>query len=223
MNFGGHLLASWWLANVTARHSATERRVITLMGLLPDIDGVCTFIQGLGHLHRTFGHNLWLLLSAPLLATFLFISPPRRLFLYPILFSVISLHYVMDIFATGWWPLMPLWPLSEQAFYMDRYIPQYIMKYYIQIGLFVILLLPTVLIFLRYKRTPLAVLSAGLDRFFQDFIILPWTHKCQYCQRRAFYKCAQCGEVICGVHRKFGANLRPQCSPECGFSTRTES
>ncbi|MCX7766995.1 MAG: hypothetical protein N2246_09870, partial [Candidatus Sumerlaeia bacterium] len=167
--------------------------------------------------------NLWLWLIAPLLATFLFVTPSRRMVLYPVILGVLSLHYVMDIFATGWWPFMPLWPLSEQAFYMDRYIPQYIMKYYIQISLLVVLLIPTAVIFLRYKRTPLSVLSVGLDCFFQNFAILPWTLNCQYCQRRAFYKCDVCGRAICGVHRKFGTNLRPQCSPECGFSGRFES
>lgn len=222
MNFGGHLLSGWLIAHTFSVKNAAERRTIMIMGILPDIDGIFTFVPGAGYLHRTFGHNIWLLLVAPVVATFLFVSSPRRQFIYPLLFLSILVHYILDIFVTGWWPFMPLWPFASYAIYMDRYIPQYIMEYYIQIGLLLILLVPTVFIAKKHHRTPIEIISQGFDRFIQDFVTLPWTHRCVYCGRRAFYRCAECGRTLCGLHCRFGVWSSPQCYTQCHVSPNTE-
>ncbi|MCD6386242.1 metal-dependent hydrolase [Candidatus Sumerlaeota bacterium] len=222
MNFGGHLLSGWLVAHSFHINKVSERRIIMIMGTLPDIDGIFTFVPGLGYLHRTFGHNVWVLLLAPVVATFLFVSPPRRQSIYPLLFLSLAIHYLLDIFVTGWWPFMPLYPFSAYAFYMDRYIPQYIMEYYIQLGLLLILLIPAVVIAVRHHRTPLEIISVGFDGFIQDFVTLPWTHHCSYCGRRAFYRCSECGRVICGVHCRFATRFRPVCSPQCHAPLRAE-
>ncbi len=182
------------------------------MAIAPDIDGIFTFIPGMGHLHRTFGHNVWLFIAAPLLATAFFVQPQRRLKIFPLLVISITLHFAMDLFVTGWWPLTPLWPVSDFTIYMDRYIPEHVMKYYVQISLLILFLIPTIMIYLRSHRTPLEIISSGFDRFIQNFVELPWRHTCAYCHRRAFYRCSQCGRPICGIHRKFGSRFNPICT-----------
>jgi hypothetical protein len=219
MNFGGHVMAGWLIANSVKTRSVGERRLITLIGILPDIDGIFTFVPGLGHLHRTFGHNVWLLLISPIAATFLFLPRERRAPLFPLLLLSIGIHFIFDLFVTGWWPLMPLWPFSMEAFYMDRYIPEHIMKYYIQIGLFAVLLIPTLHIVIKKKRSPLEVISPGFDCFVQNFVTLPWHTRCTSCGKRAFYRCSSCGRPLCGIHRKFGKRLAPVCKPGCPSGT----
>ena len=210
MNFGGHLMAGWLIAN-GGDYSRVERRVITLMAVAPDTDGL--FILGPSawrEWHRTFSHNLFWAILVPLLVL-IFLPRGRRVRLAPLLYVAMLSHFLLDLFVTGWWILMPLWPVSEWGILMTDWIPENVMKYYIQLGLFVILAFPTLYIMIKHRRTPFEILGGRLDMFFQRFIMLPFQKKCVFCKARAFYLCDECGASLCGNHRSFTGIFRTSC------------
>lgn len=210
MNFGGHVMAGWLLSHWGGENES-ERRAITLMAIAPDADGI--FVLGPAawrEWHRTFSHNIFWAALIPL-AALLFLRRERRLALLPFLYISIASHYLLDLFVTGWWGLAPLWPLSKWEFLMSDYIPENVMKYYIQIGLFIALLIPTIYLIRTRGRSPLEVLGRRVDQFFLRFITLPWGARCGVCGGRAFYRCDECGAALCGRHRSFSGFLRVLC------------
>jgi len=215
MNFGGHLMAGWLLSHWGGEDEA-ERRAITLMAIAPDADGI--FVLGPAawrEWHRTFSHNIFWAALIPL-ATLLFLKKGRRLALLPFLYISIASHYLLDVFVTGWWGLAPLWPLSRWEFLMSDYIPEDVMKYYIQIGLFIALLIPTFYFIRTLRRSPLELFGRRVDRFFLRFIALPWREYCTVCGGRAFYRCDECGATLCGRHRSFIGFLKISCKDRHG-------
>jgi membrane-bound metal-dependent hydrolase YbcI (DUF457 family) len=210
MNFGGHLMAGWLIANAGSE-SASERRAITVMAIIPDLDGLFIFgPQSWREWHRTFSHNIFFALAIPLL-TFFLIPKSRRLKILPFLYVAMASHFVLDLFVTGWWILMPFWPVSQWGILMTNWISENTMKYYIQIGLFIILIFPTVYIIIKRRRTPFEILGTKADRFFQNFLSLPFKSHCAYCTARAFYSCEECGKALCGRHRRFSGVFKPVC------------
>ncbi|MBN1901961.1 metal-dependent hydrolase, partial [Candidatus Sumerlaeota bacterium] len=210
MNFGGHLMAGWLIANA-ATENAPERRAITLMAIAPDLDGVFMFVSESGReLHRTFGHNVFFALVIPLITIF-FLSRNRRMKILPLLYISMASHFILDLFVTGWWILTPFWPVSDWGILMTDWISEDVMKYYIQIGLFIIFIIPTVYIIIKKKRTPFEILGTAADRFLQTFVTLPFRSHCAYCNARAFYLCEKCGAALCGRHRRFSGIFKPIC------------
>jgi membrane-bound metal-dependent hydrolase YbcI (DUF457 family) len=210
MNFGGHLMTGWLISN-TAKFSRSERTAITLMAIAPDIDGIFVFGPVTWReWHRTFGHNIFWGILAPII-TLYFIRKGRRLKLLPFLFAGMLSHFILDLFVTGWWILMPFWPLSEWGILMSRLIPETIMKYHIQLGLFTILLIFTIYIIIKQRRTPLEILGVKFDTFFRQFITMPFKERCSFCKARAFYRCIKCGASLCGKHRHFTGFFEVSC------------
>ncbi len=206
-------MAGWLIAH-TGNYSRPQRRAITIMALFPDIDGIFVFgPQSWHEWHRTFGHNIFVGIAVPLI-TLLFFRKGHRLRLLPILYAAMFSHFLLDIFVTGWWILMPFWPISHWGILMSLYIPEYVMKYYIQIGLFVIFLVPTIRLIVKYHRTPLEVLGKDFDEFVQRFVTLPFKKRCAFCGARAFYLCDICGAPLCGRHRSFIGAFRVSCRGE---------
>ena len=210
MNFGGHLMAGWLVGNAAGRTRA-ERRAIALMAIAPDLDGL--FIKGPAswrEWHRTFSHNIFFFLLVPFVILF-FLPGKDRMRLVPWLYLGMLSHFILDLFVTGWWDLMPFWPISEWAILMTDWIPEQVMKYYIQLGLFAVLIVPTVIILLRHGRTPLEVLGRNVDVFIQRFVSLPFRSRCAFCRSRAFYACDVCGAPLCGRHRSFSGFVKISC------------
>jgi len=203
-------MTGWLIAN-SGDYSLKERRLITLMAIAPDIDGI--FILGPSswrEWHRTFGHNIFLGVALPLVALFL-IPKNRRAFMLPLLFGAMASHFILDLFVTGWWLLMPFWPLSKWGILMSRWIPERIMKYHIQLGLFAVLLIPTIYLIIKHKRTPVEILGKAIDGFVYRFVTLPFTKRCAFCTSRAFYMCEECGAPLCGRHRRFKGLFKTIC------------
>lgn len=210
MNFGGHILTGW-LISQQGEFKPAERRAIMLAAIAPDIDGL--FVLGPAswrEWHRTFGHNVFWAVAAPLLLL-IFLKGGRRKKMAPVLFLAMGSHFLLDLFVTGWWSLMPLWPVSDKAILMSLYIPENIMKYHIQIGLFIILTALAVYYIRKTKTTPVEILGRRADRFFYDFVTMPFRERCSYCNSRAFYRCTVCKAPLCGRHRKFKSLTEAQC------------
>src|SRR2546422_1648384 len=51
----------------------------------------------------------------------------------------------------------------------------------------------TIRIYLRHHRTPLEILSPAFDRLLLNYAVLPWSHRCSRCGRRAHFRCDGCG------------------------------
>jgi membrane-bound metal-dependent hydrolase YbcI (DUF457 family) len=199
MNFGGHLITGW-LCSQGRGFTLGERRFITLTGIAPDIDGTIFFLPGyLEHFHRTFGHNIFFGLSVPLLALVIF-GRKRGLLVLPFAYIAMAFHYFLDLLVTGWWDFRPLWPISDAAILMSNYIPEDVMKYWIQLSLIVILFSIVIWRYRKTHRTPLEVITPGFDRFVTTFITYPFHHKCNECNARAFYRHPETSEPVCGKH-----------------------
>jgi len=210
MNFGGHLMAGWLIAN-GSDFSRGERRAITLMAVAADLDGLLMYGPAAGReWHRTFSHNIFFAILVPMLVL-LFLPSGRRSKIVPWLYLGMFSHFVLDLLVTGWWILTPFWPISAWGILMTDWIPEYVMKYYIQLGLFAVLLVPCVRIIIRHKRTPLEVLGKDVDVFIQRFVSLPFVSRCALCRGRAFYRCDECGAPLCGSHRRFAGFLKISC------------
>ncbi|HPB31753.1 MAG TPA: metal-dependent hydrolase [Candidatus Sumerlaeota bacterium] len=213
MNFGGHLMSGWLISRGTS--DAAERRLVMLSAIAPDADGL--FILGpesWREAHRTFGHNIFWAILVPLILL-VFVRRGRRWRLLPLLFAGMASHFVLDLFVTGWWSLVPFWPISDWDILMSRYIPEHVMKYHIQIGLFAALLVPVVWFVRKEGRSPLEILGVRADRFFLNFITMPFSQKCSVCGARAFYRCEACNAPLCGRHRRFSGWFRTRCSQPC--------
>jgi len=197
MNFGGHLLTGWALSQAR-EFNRNEQRVITLMAIAPDIDGLAILLPGtFEEWHRTFGHNVFFGLSVPLLGWFI-ASPARRVLLLTFSYLAMLSHFLLDLVVTGWWALYPLWPISDWMILMSLYIPEPIMKYHLQITLFILLVALTVYLYRKKGRSPFSLVSDRFDDFMVTFITYPFLHRCAHCSSRAFYKGQGSGEPVCG-------------------------
>lgn len=216
MNFGGHLMTGWAIAN--ARESSYgERRYLTVMAIAPDIDGFAIAIPSLfEQWHRTFGHNVFFGALVPLSA-FLFFGRKDSVRLLPWGYLALASHFLLDLFVTGWWGFYPFWPTSDFMILMSLYIPEWFMKYPLQISIFLLLVGLTIWIYRRTGRTPIEILSPQLDRFVMTFVTTPFRSVCGECEARAFYRCLECGKPVCGRHASFGRRFSTRC-PECNSS-----
>ncbi len=211
MNFGGHLITGWLISKI-GDFNHSERRFITIMGILPDLDAFSVLSPDkLGDWHRTFGHNIFFGLAAPITA-FLFFKKGRGLKILPFALASIFVHYILDLVITGWWAFYPFWPLNKNfTILTSLYIPENVMKYYLQIGLFIILLFIVIMIYRKSKTTPLEIISPDFDKFITTFITSPFRQKCSVCGSRAFYLCSETGKYICGKHVKFLKGFKTKC------------
>jgi len=214
MNLGGHIGAGWLLAHAAAL-DRFERRYVLALALLPDIDGLFLLWRGsLDHWHRTFGHNVWLWLAAPLVAL-AFVRRGRRLAMLGLFYAAIASHVVLDLVGTGWWGLYPLWPVGDFEILMSDWIAEDTMKYGIQPALLVFFLAAMVWLYVRHRRTPLEALSPAVDALLVNFVLLPWRHRCGECGRLAFYRCTHCGRPLCPHHRAVNRRFEVACRPLC--------
>jgi len=188
------------------------------MAALCDVDAIfLPFPETYAQWHRTFGHNLWVWLGAPLVLLF-FLRRGRRLLVLALAYLAMASHVVLDLIATGWWAMYPFWPLKGWAvseILTSKYIPENTMKWVIQPALIVLIVAGMVWIYVRYKRTPLEAISPKVDSLLMNFALLPWGHRCAHCGRRALYRCGQCDRPLCPYHRAISWRLEVRCSPKC--------
>jgi len=217
MNPGGHIGAGWVLGH-TVQLDRFERRWIVVMALLSDADGVFMFwSRALDEWHRTFGHNVWVWLGAPLVVP-LFAARGRRFLLLGLSYLAMASHVALDLVGTGWWALYPLWPLRGPEILMSNYLAENTMKWMIQPALLIVFVTAMVWIYIRHKRTPLEVISPCVDSLLTNFVLLPWRHRCGECSGLAFYRCSQCGRPLCPSHRTVNWRLEVCCRPRCPTS-----
>jgi hypothetical protein len=137
------------------------------------------------------------------------------LLLLGLAYAAMASHIVLDLVATGWWGIRPLWPLDGPEILLSDYIGEAIMKWGIQLVLLTVFLYAMVWIYIRRGRTPLEAISPKVDALLMNFVLLPWKHRCGECGRLAFYRCTQCGRPLCPSHRRLDWSLEVYCRPLC--------
>jgi inner membrane protein len=155
-----HILSGWCVANCLPL-TPRQRLLAMLAATLPDLDGLGILFgeDYFVRFHHVVGHNLFALAAiSAVLAAF-----SRRFWTSLALFLALGhLHLLMDYYGSGFgWTIAYFWPVSSREFQtVDAW------KFYSWQNLtaFGVLLLWTILIAIRSKRTPLEALMPRLDR-----------------------------------------------------------
>lgn len=160
MHLQTHILSGWCLANLP-RLTPRERLFCMLAAAAPDLDGISHLFgeMAFAEYHHKVGHNLPLaILLAAILAVFT--SRPLRIFL--VCFAFFHLHLFMDYVGSGRpWTIAYLWPFSNWEIRYRHAWPLYSWQ---NITAAFIVVLWTLLIAVRLRRTPLEILMPNLDR-----------------------------------------------------------
>ena len=173
-----HLLISWSVANIS-KINRRERALVTLAGVLPDIDGAGLIIDVFSHgsdqplqlwsmYHHILGHNIGFGL---LLVIVTFALSTRRLVTSLLVFMSFHLHLLCDLLGSkgpdGYqWPIPYLFPFSDAWQWTWAYQWQLNAWPNFAITIFTILLI----LFFSWKNglSPLEIVSLKANRSFVD-------------------------------------------------------
>jgi membrane-bound metal-dependent hydrolase YbcI (DUF457 family) len=191
----------------------------------PDIDGIFLLAfwkrELFENLHHTFGHNLFYALLIGALTAI--IAKRRRGKMFVLGVAMVLLHFMVDILTAADWGIPFFWPLSHAQYNIPIFLHvpashldtwDFALKTVVQWILKVIVTSGTVIIYIKYGRTFIELISSNLDLFLTDFAILPFRRKCDVpdCRNRAHYRCSDCDSVRCIRHCKINRNLTISCS-----------
>jgi hypothetical protein len=204
-----HLLIAWIIAHIFFL-DYRERRLCLIAGVIPDIDGVfILFSQDLFiKLHHTLGH--WLIFGIPL--AFLFsVFSKKKLKSFGAYSLAFSFHLIADIMGSDW-SVYPFGPFSEIGYSAYPTLSVESIFYVINPTVFIIVLVISLFILFKYRRTPIEFISKRWDSLVSNFLVLPFTKKCGFCEKKAFFVCEECEKPICSGHS--GEDLSLICK-EC--------
>ena len=130
-----HLLASWIIAARTT-DNLRDRRLVTLAGVLPDLDGLGIVIDiangsfARGHCFYYPAYHHWLMHGLPaalLCSAILAAFGRRRWHVFWLAFIVFHLHLLCDLVgsrgpdATDYWPIFYFGPLSQHPMWIWKH------------------------------------------------------------------------------------------------------
>ena len=186
MNPVGHFLAGWAVANL-GQTSRRERVVITVAGVLPDVDGLGLIAQHLTHgtehkvfwyddYHHVLGHNVGL---AALAAVGAFLLTKRSWRVTALVLLSFHVHLLLDVMGSkgldGYqWPIPYLLPFSDawQWAWSGQWLLGGWQNKVIAIGLYWLMFV------LAWKRgfSPFEMVSPRADRAFVSLLrrCIPW-------------------------------------------------
>lgn len=210
MNTLHHLLFASALGNSVSR-SRRERRWIMVAAILPDLDGATFWNRELWEtVHHTFGHNVFFAGAVTAAAFALGRAGRRARLALWCAFSILLLHYGLDLAISGTWPFRPLWPASSfdanlGMFVSDSARLDWWLRVPIQYSLVVLAVALMVRTYRRHGRTALELVSYKLDDLLAGYVARSLAgKKCSECGARAGFRCAACHDAICGAHARIG-------------------
>ena len=113
LHFLTHIGLSWIIASL-GRRSVRDRWLITLAGVLPDLDGtgILWSADAYTSVHRAAGHGLAFALLWTALTLYRADQPGRTAGLAMLSFHA---HLLLDLVGTGGLPIRYFWPLSDRG------------------------------------------------------------------------------------------------------------
>ncbi|TNE30581.1 MAG: metal-dependent hydrolase [Alphaproteobacteria bacterium] len=176
MTPSAHLMASW-LVSHSIDVSRRERILITLSGVVPDIDGVGYFVDLVTGLrgketyfyqeyHHAVGHSLLFGLVFALVSYWF--SSKKRVHVAVLCFAVFHLHLLADIVGSlgpdGYnWPIKYLWPSSGLEL---SWSGQWLLNGWQNILIAALLFLGCAFVTMARKLSPFELISVRLDKAF---------------------------------------------------------
>ncbi len=206
-----HIQYGWLLANIDKDLNLTERRLITLAAFVPDIDSIAQLFgkEAFYSYHHIVLHN-FLTMFLYLVIAFIFTRRIKVLALTALSFLV---HLGTD-YVTSDWPLQLFYPFSNFEITLEEFVSRDIIIFLFQPIVAYGIIIASIIILIKYKRTFIEAFSKNLDILLINFAFLPFKNKCAYDQNRALYKCSECGKMLCAKHRYFVKGLKVIC-PDC--------
>ncbi len=203
-----HFQYGWLIANTDEHFTLTERRVIALAALVPDIDSIAQLFgaNAFYKYHHIVLHNFSFLFIYFLLAIFF-----SRRVKYLAFVSLSFLSHLATDYITSDWPLQLLYPFSKTEITLENYLSSEIIIKVLQPIFAYSIIIATVFILIKYHRTFIEVFHKNADKIIVNFLILPWKNKCSECESPALYQCSECKKTLCSRHRLFGKNLKVLC------------
>lgn len=188
-----------------------------LAAIAPDVDGALFWNRELWErTHHTVGHNVFFA-AAITLGGAAFARAGRRVRLAAsTLFSVVAVHYALDLAISGTWPMRPLWPFSDIDVCLGNFVADparldWILRVPVQWALVAVAFALTIHSYRRHGRTALELISEKLDDLVAGYLVrMGKGARCTDCRARAGFRCASCHQAICGRHANF-AGLEPFC------------
>ena len=209
MNTLHHLLYASTFANAVSR-SRRERRWLMLAAIAPDVDGALFWNRDLWErTHHTVGHNVFFAGALIALSTLVARKDRRaRLALFTA-FSVLAIHYGLDLAISGTWPMRPFWPLSSFDVGLGNFVADparldFILRVPVQWTLIAIAFVLAVRTYQRHGRTAIELVSDTLDDLLAGYVArMLKGARCRDCGARAGFRCASCHHPACGEHANF--------------------
>lgn len=188
--------------------------------ILPDLDGATFWNRELWEtVHHTFGHNVFFAAAAAAIGAAIALPGNRTRLAAWSAFTVLVLHYAIDLMISATWPMRPLWPLSSYDVNAGNFVADperldFILRVPVQWTLVAIALWLAVRTWRRHGRTFLELVSSRADQLLAGYLgrILKGA-TCRDCGARAGFGCVSCDATICGTHAKI-ARWEAVC-PRC--------
>jgi hypothetical protein len=167
MHVPTHILSGWCAASLFDL-TPRERMCCMIAAAVPDLDGI-GWIFGEGTFwayHHTLGHNLLMAVATAVVLNAFSTHGLKTFLLYLALFH---LHLVMDYYGSGpLWPIYYLWPFDGRfKFKNDHAWPLTSWQNKTAAG---VLLVWTLVIAVRQRRTPIELIAPRLDCGFVNWL-----------------------------------------------------
>lgn len=160
MHIPTHILSGWVVGNAVPGFTARERLFCMLAASLHDLDGLGIVFGERAYwaLHHKLGHNVFVGVGMSL--AFAAYST-RRTLAFLVYLACFHLHLLMDYFGSGpGWAIHYLWPASDRGWRTS--LAWELTSWQNRVA-FAVLLLITIAIAWRARRTPLERLAPRLD------------------------------------------------------------
>ena len=159
MHIPTHVLSGWVFANALPL-AKRERLFCMVAASIPDIDGLGFFFgeEMFWRFHHFVGHNVFFGLFVSIAVAFF---SQKKLLALAAYMTCFHLHLLMDFYGSGTgWKIHYFWPIDSRGFYTTDAWPLSSWQNYLTFG---VLLLITIGIAWRKKRTPLELLAPRLE------------------------------------------------------------
>jgi membrane-bound metal-dependent hydrolase YbcI (DUF457 family) len=187
-----------WLIAIALLDHVRDRRLATVAGVVPDIDGFYILYNSdlYYEFHHTWGHSF--LFALPLIILFTLFSKDRKRTFFASI-AAFSLHLVADVVGSNW-AIEPFYPISSLSYsglsyFTNDFIYGIINPITALLAIFLI-----IMVIRKKEVSPFEFISPSLDQKLIGLYLYPFRYKCEECSLIAILKCDSCHRYICTNH-----------------------